>query len=628
MTTSPELNHHHEQIIMQPLHIQVQSSLQCIIGQDGSSSSSSSPESIHLAQETLLALENDHVDEYVSCLLSLLLLVNTATSSATLTVASSEASKLRLAAILTLKAAILRRWKDRGRGSGGGGGRSTDSTSDSMRQRYLSETVKQNVRMSLLKLVTARSVGHQHHHDEQQQQFIIELQHDRQLQHNASAVLAKIGRLDLPLKFHDLIPTLVTTIQEWQQQLQQLQQQQQQQQLQQKQQEQSIQLQQTIQYNTMHTLESTLSEISTQRLLVDKKYRYSIGMQYTASIVEFGFFPSLHCLTEDIIMLVVNNGQGQLQQQQKQEEEQRVLFMVQYAILASKVVDHLLSSSLSKLVGGEDDGASTSATAAVAAAGESNTNTRMVVDHTMELIHKFLSEWLPRIIDNSRGNNNNAAIQKMKELLQVQCDMIVSVQNLHPSTFIRYLEPYLTLFYMTLMSLVKRRQFNSSDSGIINSNSLPSSSSFDGLMITHLTFLGNIVNTNQYYEDESAITIVWGKFYNPQMILSLSHTLLVHLFNNGTHNDNKNGEEEEEDRYQQWWKDDPEAYFQWENQRSSDEDVASAAQNLFLALLESKGGGGGGSGGGKEVILPWLINMLGNVASQRLAVEIEGGDIT
>ena len=87
---------------MQPLHIQVQSSLQCIIGQDGSSSSS--PESIHLAQETLLALENDHVDEYVSCLLSLL------------TLPSSEASKLRLAAILTLKAAILRRWKDHGRG--------------------------------------------------------------------------------------------------------------------------------------------------------------------------------------------------------------------------------------------------------------------------------------------------------------------------------------------------------------------------------------------------------------------------------------------------------------------------------------------------------------------------------
>ena len=96
---------------MQPLQIQVQSSLQYIIGQDGSSSS---PESIHLAQQTLLALENDHVDEYVSCLLSLL--VNTATSAATVTVTSSEASKLRLAAILTLKAAILRRWKDRGRG--------------------------------------------------------------------------------------------------------------------------------------------------------------------------------------------------------------------------------------------------------------------------------------------------------------------------------------------------------------------------------------------------------------------------------------------------------------------------------------------------------------------------------
>ena len=136
------------------LYSQVKTSLQYI-----SSLSPSPPETIRQAQETLLALENDHVDEYVTCLLSLIV---TTTSSddnivyvaAPAVAAAAEARTLRLAAILTLKAAISRRWKDRGRGRA-----KTLTTSETGQQQYLSENVKQAVRMCILNLVIA---GGQH----------------------------------------------------------------------------------------------------------------------------------------------------------------------------------------------------------------------------------------------------------------------------------------------------------------------------------------------------------------------------------------------------------------------------------------------------------------------------------
>ena len=544
----------------QSLHSQVQASLQCI------TSSTPQPQSIRQAQETLLALENDHVDEYVNCLLSLI-----GATSPSSPVEENAASTLRLAAILSLKAAISRRWKDRGRGR---------ADADQDKKKYLSEHVKQLVRIFIVNLVIAGG-RHTNSSNDIGISFItnvneinaqqLELLQDRQLQHNAASLLSKIGRLDLPLKFHELIPTLVEAVKRSQEVIaatttttlgaQS---------------HPNVIMQtrafQLIQYNAMNALEATLSEISTQRILVGKKYRNSISLQYLGSVVEYGFVPSL------------NNLQASLTTNATVDEQESVL-SVQYATLCSRVVCHMLNSSLSKLV---DDAAAV-----------------IVVDHTLTFIHKFLSEWLLRMMteqNNNASDSTTPLVKAMKELLHVQCDMIVEVQNSHPGAFVRYLEPFLNLFHSSLMAMVEKRR----------------TASCNGFVISILTFLGNVAGTPQYSEDAEPAKILWVNFFNPQLILSLSHVLL-HLFNN------QEGVDGDNDTNSHQWKDDPEAFFQWELQRSCDEDVGSAAQNLFLALVEAEFAVQSVIKVREKVVLPWLIDLLGNVASQRLAVEIEGG---
>lgn len=520
------------------------------------------------------------MDEYVNCLLSL---IGATSSSVEENAAAVAASSLRLAEILALKAAISRRWKDRGRG------RAATSNDANGEKRYLSEHVKQLVRMNVVNLVIAgrhnnivtatNSSSSNDIHinfittiNEITAQQLVLLQ-DRQLQHNAASLLSKIGRLDLPLKFHELIPTLIEAVKRSQEVIavtdttttMQTQQ--------------PFQL---IQYNAMNALEATLSEISTQRLLVDRKYRNSISMQYLGSVVEYGLIPSLNTIQASL--LTTNS---------LVDEDEGVLFRVHYATLCSRVVCHMLNSSLSKLV--ED------ATAVI------------VVDHTLTFIHKFLVEWLPRMIIEQNnimpnGTTTPLVVKAMNELLHVHCDMIVEIQKFHATSFIRYLEPFLNLFHSSLLSMVEKKRTSSS-----------SSSSNGGFVISFLSFLGNVASTTQYCEDAAATNVVWVKVFNPQVILSLSH-ILLHLFN--SNQEGVDDDDDEIDSHQ--WKDDAEAFFQWELQRSSDEDVGSAAQNLFLALVESKFPAGSPIQGGKEVVLPWLIDLLGNVASQRLAVEIEG----
>eukprot|EP00986_Skeletonema_menzelii_P006073 scaffold2303_cov141-Skeletonema_menzelii.AAC.7 len=535
------------------LHSQVQASLQCI------TSSTSQPHAIRQAQEALLALENDHTDEYINCLLSL---IGATSPPSVQENAAAVASTLRLSAILSLKAAISRHWKDRGRGR----------AEDEKKKKYLSEHVKQLVRLSIVNLVIAGRHNNNNSNDIglsfisnvneiTAQQF--ELLEDRQLQHNAASLLSKIGRLDLPLKFHELIPTLVEAVKRSQEMIATA--------MAQPNPDVIAQARtfQLIQYNAINALEATLAEMSTQRLLVGKKYRNSIALQYLGSIVEYGFVPSLNSLQASLSNIV--------------DENENVL-SVKYATLCSRVVCHMMNSSLSKLV--ED------ATVVI------------VVNHTLTFIHKFLSEWLPRMIteeNNTAPDSTTPLVRAMKELLHVQCDMIVEIQSSHAASFIRYLEPFLNLFHSSLMAMVEKMACS------------------NGFAISFLKFLGNVAGTTQYAEDAAAVNIVWVNFFNPQLILTILN-MLLHLFNCQEGGDDGN---DVTDSHQ--WKDDPEAFFQWELQRSSDEDVGSAAQNLFLALAESKFPADSSIQGGEKVVLPWLIDLLGNVASQRLAVEIEGG---
>ena len=116
----------------EPLHTNtnIQSALQCL-------TSPSSPEIIQQAQDALLQFEQTHTDEYVTSLLAL--------------VGVESNTTLRLAAVLALKAAVSRRWKDKGRGKVGD------------QKIFLNEGVKVQVRRSLLNLVLTGKVDGQNH---------------------------------------------------------------------------------------------------------------------------------------------------------------------------------------------------------------------------------------------------------------------------------------------------------------------------------------------------------------------------------------------------------------------------------------------------------------------------------
>ena len=524
------------------LQSHIQAALQCI--------TSPSPPDINQAQEALLRWEDQHTDAYVTCLVSLVGVTSTTDAD------KPSAAVLRLAAALTLKAAIVRRWKDKGRGKVG------------VQQNLLSEDVKTLVRQSILSLVLTGSVGG---NTDNQINYItnvnevshqqLELIQDRPLQTNASALLSKIARMDLPLKFHELIPTLVDGIKVSQGMINQLKQQQHQ-----PQSEQMQQLFQTLLYNTMNCLEAILSEISTQRLLVDKKYRNSIAIQHLGSIVESGLIPSLQ----------------QLESLQGEE-------YIQYAILTSRVVSHLMMSSFSKLV--------------------EETSTTALMDQILQMVHSFLTQWLPHVLGNGGNHNgaNSSTLRKpMKELLHVHLELIVELQQSHPLAFIKYLRPFLTLFNTSLMFIVGADPAN-------RNNYLSCSNKF---AIALLNFLSNVVGTSKYTTGSEDAKNAVTRFFGPLRIQSLAQTLLqlmsLHIYPSKS----SEGNEDDIDDVV-YWLDDPENYHLTDTLRTGEDDVGCAAQNLFLALAESPFT--------NEVILPWLIEFLTNQVSQRLAVELEGG---
>ena len=525
------------------LQAHVQSALQCI------TSSPSSPDMIKQAQDALMQWEESHADEYVVALLSLISLTSDRVTT------TQSVATLRLAAVLSLKSAIARKWKDKGRGKVGAS------------KILLSEHIKTLVRQTLLSLIlTGKVEKHQNQpiivyitnsNDITAQQ--LELVTDRPLQTNTAALLSKVARMDLPLKFQDLIPTLVDGIAVSHGVLRQIQQQ--------SNMQQEIQLFQTISYNIMNCLENVLSEISTQRLLVDKKYRNAIALQYLRPIVENGLIPSLQAV-------------GSPRQNSNIGEE----YMMVYATVTSRVVSHMMLSSFSKLA---EDGSATIT----------------LVDQILTLIHSFLTQWLPYIM--SCDGNNNTMRKSRKEIIQVHCDLIVELQKSHPIAFVRYLKPFLELFHSSLMSFMTTNN---------NGNILCNFS--DRFTISCLLFLANVVGCSKYGESDAAQNEL-RVFFTPSVVQSLSRTLLClfscHIYPNQVNNN----EDDEDDADRVQWQDDPEGFYQYEVLRSSEDDIGCASQNLLLALVESSVSSG--------VVIPWLVELLTNAASQRVAVEIEGG---
>jgi len=512
------------------LHGHIQSALQCI------TSPSSSPDMIKQAQDALLQYEESYADEYVITLISL--------------VGGSQSSTLRLIAVLTLKSAIVRRWKDKSRGRVGAP------------KILLSEGTKATVRQTLLNFVisgkveSSNQVSYITNPNEISNQQL-GLLGDRQLQTNVASLLSKIARMDLPLKFQELIPSLVDGIKSYQVIVNQLQQQQ-------PTSQQQIQIFQTIMYNIMNCLEAILAEISTQRLLIDKKFRISLAQQYLGTIVECALIPSLQALES------FRTGQSSTGL-----SDEYISKALQYATLASKVISHMMLSSFYKLI-------------------DEDSPFLPLVDQILTLIHSFLSQWLPFVLKKSISTTT--ALQKpLKGLLQVYTDLVVELQESNSIEFMRYLNPFLTLFHSTLMSIVANGNVQSSNQ----------------FTVSCIYFLSNVVASSKYVNPDAENELT--TFFTPEVIQSLSASLLrlfsAHIY--------PNQQDEDEDFERVYWQDDSEGFYQYELQRSSDDDVGCASQNLFLALVESSFT--------SQVVVPWLVTLLHNVASQRLTVEIEGG---
>jgi hypothetical protein len=83
----------------------------------------------------------------------------------------------------------------------------------------------------------------------------------------------------------------------------------------------------------MKCLENILSELLTQRLLVDKKFRHSIASQYLGPIIEAGWMPLLLWLE----LSFEGGGGGGV-------DVPTMEMMVQYATFASRVVSHMMMS--------------------------------------------------------------------------------------------------------------------------------------------------------------------------------------------------------------------------------------------------------------------------------------------
>ena len=366
------------------LHSQIQSALQCL-------TFPSSPEFIGQAQAVLLQWEEQKTDEYVVTLLSLV---------------GCPIAAIRLAAILSLKAAVTRKWKDRGRGKLIRNGQTN--------QQILCEPVKHVVRQIILQLVLTgcvpsllelhEMVTNYNGKSTIQMKYItnidmlstvqVDLLRDTSLQLNAAALLSKIGRMDLPLTFHELIPALVSGIQFCQEKIQHS----------------SITqiahtIFRTIQFNAMDALKVLLDEMSTQRLLVDKKYRYEIAKSHLGKVVEFGLIPALGA-------------------------DLNIETMLKYAISTSQVAGHLIVSSFSKLT--EDP------------------SLAAVQQHAIGTIHQFLCYWLPRL-----ASPDTVIISTgMMKLLCIQSNFIVDLHATHKESLKTYVDSFLRLFYDSFIVII------------------------------------------------------------------------------------------------------------------------------------------------------------------------------
>jgi len=284
----------------------------------------------------------------------------------------------------------------------------------------------------------------------------------------------------------------------------------------------------------------------------------------------------------------------------KANDDSNLLRILEYAMIMTKIIHHLIISSLSSIF---DNGKRCNNK-------EMNQNTnnnseefeaRKSIDRVFEL---FL-EYIPLLCKHLRESsfrqstrnvstmNDNSIDDSIKALLGEFYSLVVEAQKAHAISFSRFLDPFLTLFYSEIEWMASMKQVEVK------------------FAIPQIMFLANVISCSHYEPDESmnesmqtwrsevttgdhtrraitsqgdicidpnsvnnAVQNVWRKFLTIERIHNLVDLCLYYMTLNQSH--------------LTAWIDDSESFYFERLNASAEEDIIACAQLMYIAMLESK----------------------------------------
>ncbi len=285
--------------------------------------------------------------------------------------------------------------------------------------------------------------------------------------------------------------------------------------------------------------------------------------------------------------------------------------VLQYAILMTKILHHLILSSLPSLVvdgkahkhnhSNEKDDINIDNDVNVIEKQRKIENAARAIDSVFEMLLKYIplsSNFLhERTTSQSLGGNSNSdddintINESLKTLLDEFFALVVATQKAHPVAFARFLPPFLNLFSSNLEKVVSDKEMEPL------------------FVIPQMMFLGNVISCSHYRPDEesnesmetyrtevhnngrraitskgdvsidplsisNAVQHVWKVFLTIERIHMLVNVSLFFMMLKESHLAD--------------WSDDPESFFVERRDAVADDDMIACAQNLYLSLLESK----------------------------------------
>jgi len=360
-----------------------------------------------------------------------------------------------------------------------------------------------------------------------------------------ASLISKIARLDLPLQFQELVPTLVgfslgsnPPLDNW--------------------------VAVETRLNTANALEAVFAEICTKRLLVDKKYVISVAQTYLSDLMEKGL--------------------GYSMEQLKIAESGSLTVVIEYATILAKIVHHLLLVSLSSLVDGARKGGSVY---------DLQETPAKAIDKVFGLLLSYIPLLRGHLVSKTT-TDVNCINEGLKDLLKEFYELVVTTQKAHPIAFARFLCPFLELFYDDLEVMVSNNYQTESYliipqmtllANVISCSYYTPEKSANEAVETFrseiktghiesraISSKGDVsINISAV---ESAVNSVWNDFLSLERIPNLVEISLFFMTLKESH-------------LAEWAKN-PEMFYIDRKNAVPEDDIISCAQNLYLSLVESK----------------------------------------